>query len=66
MHDTRLQLNISGLNFQRHRLGCSETAVFLCGKIETAQHYLGLYIHTGNNLPGVAVRSMLLGGSATL
>ena len=40
IHHTRLRLNMSSLNSQLHRVGCSETAECLCGDIETSQHYI--------------------------
>ena len=40
IHHTRLRLNMSSLNSQHHRVGCSETAECLCGDIETPQHYI--------------------------
>ena len=40
IHHTRLRLNMSSLNSQLHRVGCSETAECLCGDIETPQHYI--------------------------
>ena len=40
IHHTRLRLNMSSLNSQLHRVGCSETVESLCGDIETPQHYI--------------------------
>ena len=40
IHHTRLRLNMSSLNSQLHRVGCSETAECLCSDIETPQHYI--------------------------
>ena len=40
IHHTRLRLNISSLNSQLNRVGCSETAECLYGDIETPQHYI--------------------------
>ncbi len=44
---TKLRLGCSDLNYDKHRIGISDSNLCLCGDIETSDHYL---LQCGNNL----------------